>query len=362
MQRGNQARRGVALAVLLVMVSVLAGGCSWWGPDEMREIPLDDRGYSQVEIIQTWQGGRLQDPGGVAVNSRGELFISDREAHVIWVYDQEGECQAVLGEEGRGPGQFRRPGQVVLGPRGLLYVADVGNNRVQVLEQDGTFVSQVGNRQEFSDFFCPEEHYREPLGGLAVDDDGNILVTLSGYGYDDSDNALRVYTPEGRKRHDFRSRLTGEVELVPFTRPADVALGPGGRIHLVHGAQGLGKVLRIPLDNGQVHPEDVEDFGTLGKNPGEFMHRPLGILVDRYGHIFVADTYNQRVQVLDTEGEWMAAFDLRHLEDQVLQAPSGLAQDQEGYLYVVDQGGGRVLKVESPLPGHCREELPENGL
>lgn len=48
-------------------------------------------------------------------------------------------------------------------------------------------------------------------------------------------------------------------------------------------------------------------FGTKGKNPGEFQY-PKGVALDAEGHLYVADGWNHRIQKFDLEGNFISAF------------------------------------------------------
>jgi DNA-binding beta-propeller fold protein YncE len=136
-------------------------------------------------------------------------------------------------------------------------------------------------------------------------------------------------------------------------------------------------------------------WGGSGDSAGSF-EEPVGIDVDAAGNIYVADTWNQRVQVFDStyvfqrewpveawygqsvvnkpylavdaesrvyvtdpegyrvavfssEGELLATFGTYGFEAASFSLPTGIDVDDEGYIYVTDTDGQRVMKFE-PLP------------
>lgn len=348
--------RGTGVAVALLMVLLFGSGCGFLQagakgtePKQVGEREAAPEGYTRVEVLAVLEGAPLQEPAGVAVDAAGNVYISDGATHCIYRFTPEGKLAAEIGSEGKGPGQFIRPGALAVDGAGNLYVADTGNNRVQVLSPTGEFLRQVGSREEFARFFSLADGYDVPLTGVAVDAVGNIYLTLSGSFYDISENALRKYSPAGKMLLEIRSTLEGDIDLLPFTRPAAVAVDGKGTVYLVHGANGVGKVIKIPFAGDTPLAEQAFQFGNLGKGKGELMHTPKGIAVDSRGNIYVADTFNNRVQVFDAQGEWLLMFHLKGTPYGELTGPTNLTLDKDGNLYVVDRGNARVLKIANPL-------------
>ncbi len=76
--------------------------------------------------------GELFRPKGVAVNARGEVFVSDSYLGVIQVFDRKGRFRAVL-SDGRGKTKrFTTPTRLYFDRNGLLYVVEMFANRVSV--------------------------------------------------------------------------------------------------------------------------------------------------------------------------------------------------------------------------------------
>lgn len=84
---------------------------------------------------------RLNMPTDVAVAPNGDIFISDgyRNNRVVHC-DANGKFIKAWGKMGVGDGEFSLPHSIVMDSKGLLYVADRNNNRIQVFEQSGKFM------------------------------------------------------------------------------------------------------------------------------------------------------------------------------------------------------------------------------
>jgi DNA-binding beta-propeller fold protein YncE len=86
--------------------------------------------------------GQFNNPTGVAIDQRGNIYVSDRGNHRIQKLSPTGEFLEQWGKTGKfgtellpgvQPGQFHNPEGLALDSKGNLYVADQGNNRIQKL-------------------------------------------------------------------------------------------------------------------------------------------------------------------------------------------------------------------------------------
>ena len=144
-----------------------------------------------------------------------------------------------------------------------------------------------------------------------------------------------------------------------FTYPLGMAVIDGDEI--VVADQGNHRV-QVFDSNGNF----LRFFGRKGENAGEFKF-PFGIAIDRDRNIFVADNNNHRIQILIREGRHVGSFGGRGSLDSQLRNPWGLSLDSTGNVIVVDAGnklikiftldGRFVMKIGGQgsfkYPGHC---------
>ncbi len=85
-------------------------------------------------------------PSDVHVAPNGDIFVADghggdSNARIV-KFDSEGNYIRAWGSRGSGPGQFNTPHGLAIDSQGRLFVTDRGNNRIQIFDQDGTFLEQ----------------------------------------------------------------------------------------------------------------------------------------------------------------------------------------------------------------------------
>jgi sugar lactone lactonase YvrE len=91
-------------------------------------------------------------PNDVIVAPNGDIFVSEGHGagnNRILKFSKDGKFIKSFGKLGTGPGEFDQPHALAFDSRGRLFVGDRNNNRVQVLDQDGKFI------EEFRQFSRP---------------------------------------------------------------------------------------------------------------------------------------------------------------------------------------------------------------
>jgi DNA-binding beta-propeller fold protein YncE/Flp pilus assembly protein TadD len=82
-------------------------------------------------------------------------------------------------------------------------------------------------------------------------------------------------------------------------------------------------------------------LGQEGRENGQF-RQPGSVVVDEAGRIYVADTYNHRIQVFDPHGRFLQTFGAEGAQHGALLRPKGLAWGPDHLLYVADTGNHRI--------------------
>jgi DNA-binding beta-propeller fold protein YncE len=78
-----------------------------------------------------------------------------------------------------------------------------------------------------------------------------------------------------------------------------------------------------------------------------YFNGPTDVAVDESGHVYVADTYNDRIQKFTSSGQFLTAWGGDGDGDGQFSRPGGVAVDTSGNVYVVDTGNHRIQKFTS---------------
>jgi hypothetical protein len=84
-------------------------------------------------------------------------------------------------------------------------------------------------------------------------------------------------------------------------------------------------------------------WGVAGSGDGQFSF-PRGVAVDGLGNVYVADQFNNRIQVFDADGTFLLKWGTNGTLSGQFSSPNGVAVDGSGSVYVADQGNHRIQK------------------
>ena len=106
--------------------------------------------------------GEFHTPHSIAIDTRGRVYVADRENYRIQVFDGEGKFLGQWTHVGA-------PWGLDLGPDGNLYMADGYNNRVLKLTLEGKILGAFGSPGKLPGQFSFVHH-------LAVGPDGAVYT------------------------------------------------------------------------------------------------------------------------------------------------------------------------------------------
>lgn len=120
-------------------------------------------------------------PTDVAVNSRGEIFVTDGYGNSRVVkFDRTGRFLKAWGKKGKAPGEFDIPHAVVIDAQDRVYVADRENGRIQVFDSEGSFLHEWGGLKNPQGLFITRNQLLYVADGYAnrilkMDLNGKVL-------------------------------------------------------------------------------------------------------------------------------------------------------------------------------------------
>ena len=218
--------------------------------------------------------------------------------------DETGVIRAVdrgvlVGPQGN---PFNMPSDAAVGRDGALYVLDGVNHRVVVYDTEGQLRFQFGSRGPGAGQFA------YPLG-IAAGPDGDIYVADSG------NHRFQVFTAEGRLVEAVALPVASDTR----PDPTDVAVD-AVRKRLYIADNDNHHILVYDLANRRFEPV----WGGPGQGQRQFRF-PFLVSLSEQGYLFVVESINTRVQVLNPDGKFVAFIGGWGIDPGQLFRPKGVA-------------------------------------
>ena len=212
--------------------------------------------------------------------------------------------------------------------QGHVYVFNRGPHAIIEYEPNGKFV------RSFGEGLFTRTH------GARFDREGNMwAVDVSGHTIFKLDPKGRVQMILGRK-----GSQGANEDPVHFNRPADAVVAPNGDIYVADG-YGNSRVVKFNKDG-----KFLKAWGKKGTNPGEF-NLVHAVALDNRGRVYVGDRENYRIQVFDSEGNFLHQW--THIGspwgiDITADQRIFMADGHNNHVLVLNLEGQILAKIGSP--------------
>ena len=330
-------------------ISTFAGGGIFVG---------DDRPATSAFVV----------PTGLAFDAEGNLLIADfsnnrirkvSTAGIITTIGGTGQA-GFLGDRGLALGAtFNQPFAVATDGGGGVIICDRGNSRVRRISAGGTVTTIAGNGQYrlARDGAALDAQFRV-LEGLALDSAGNLIVSERG-GHRlrriGRDGTIRVLAGNGTPGF---SGDGGPALNALVNTPFGVAVDRQDNVYFAD--QLTLRVRKIDTRGtiSTVAGNGLPGFGVATGDGGPAVQAslsvPSGIAVDADGNLYIAETSGHRIRKVNPQGiistfagngQQGFSGDGVPATSTSLNAPTGLATDSAGNVYIADPGNVRVRRV-----------------
>ncbi|MFQ6039445.1 MAG: NHL repeat-containing protein [Candidatus Poribacteria bacterium] len=278
---------------------------------------------------QNQESKLISQPMGLALDTTGDIYVTDVGNHCIKVLNPSGDVITIFGGFGWGPGEFDTPVDVDVNfIRGeFLYVVDSGNDRVQACSLINRVFGVVAGKKsgEVVGLDVQPEIQLDAPGGIATDRSGSIYIADTG-----NHRFLKI-NPHGKL---LIAKGSFGWTREQFREPTDLVVDGNNNIYVVD--TGNNRIQKFDFSGNL-----IAIWGEKGDQPGQF-NEPRYIAKDRWDNIYVVDHGNRRIQVFDSDGEFLTQF-----SSPALYAPMGIVISKDNRIYVTDTAAGDIKVFQS---------------
>jgi sugar lactone lactonase YvrE len=285
------------------------------------------------------EDGQFNRPHDIVFDSKGYLYVNDRELNNFQKFSIDGKFISKFGEKGEDLGQFKSPYSMAIDSEDIIYVLDRGNDRIQKVTTGGkplgALYSYDGEWLTNKDDIPPEpkptkeKKFASPEA-MAIDKDGNYYVTDTGH------NRIIKFDKNFQYISHFGQEGSGEGQ---FDHPHGIGLDSEGNIYI--NELNHARIQKFTNDG-----KFIKEWGTNGTGAGQFTLELEHLKVDKNHNVFITDgADNPRVQVFDNDGTFLTQFGKFGTGPGEFDLPEHVAFDEEddkGTVYVVDRGNARI--------------------
>jgi sugar lactone lactonase YvrE len=254
----------------------------------------------------------LNFPTAVVVDRAGHLYIADTLNHRVRRVDAATGVITTVAGLGHpryfGDGRLaveaglNEPAALAVSDESVLYIADQSNNRVRAVDLTTGVICTVagtGTAAYNGDGVAATETGLAGPSGLALGSDGTLFIADSFNGriraVDPVTGLMRTVVGDGG---EYRYQGADEPPSCSLSRPSGIVLDEEGNLYITDSDNHL--VRRWDRITGRI--ERIAGVGVAayrgdgGAALEAGLSYPFGIVMDRAGHLFVADTFNHRIR------------------------------------------------------------------
>jgi DNA-binding beta-propeller fold protein YncE len=297
----------LAIAALCIPQGLMAAVCTGSPPSIAPLAP-------QHQFVRAYRHD-FGSPLRLAIDAAGSVYVADPKRGEVVVRAADG--RVIQQRSGLG-----RPGAIAVDAANQVYLADLDTGLISVYDSQWQLSHQFGSAEIVSP------------AGISIDNAGNRV-----YVSDSESHRVVVFSTAGEHLFDFGTRGNGDAQL----------LYPSGVFFDVLRNEVLvSDQLGYRVQSFSASGEWLYCFGGTSASAGGFFQRgrllsaPQGLWADGEGRVYVADSFEGEVKVLDRSGRLLTTIGSFGSAAGELRIPSDVVVDQFGRLFVANANNARL--------------------
>lgn len=328
-------------------------------------------------------------PYGVTVDQFGNVYVADWENALVRKVDTLGVITTFAGNMAYWQGysgdggpatnaELYNPGSIAVDKSGNVFISDGANNVIREVNTAGIINTVIGNHvQGYSGDGGPASaaELYSPWG-IAMDTANNLYIA------DVTNNVIRKVTHSTGIITTIAGGGSSSLDGVPATDaillgPTGVTIDNSGRIYI---AETQREVIRMVDTSGVIHTvagngySHIYYYGIFGGYAGDGgpatnaeLSNPGDVKIDSYGDIYISDNQNQVIRKVDTSriistvagNGYISFFYLSYFGgysgdggpaiDAELNRPAGISIDKYNNLYFADINNNAIREVAGTI-------------
>lgn len=288
----------------------------------------------------------LISPKGITSDKNGNIYIVDSNTSKIKKVDSSGNIYTFAGggastSEGTLAAnfQFTDPFDVAIDSKGNVYVSETSNNRIRVIKTDGKVYTYAGGgsilgnggNALLSEVLAPK--------GLEFDIFDNLYIAESGRSLVRKVNRFGIissFAGGGAVLGD-----SGDATSAKLVSPYDIAINNNGIVYITDSGDYRVRIVNLSNKIDTVSGDGTNNSSGEGINASSAQINPAGISIDSSNNVYISDVNSSKVRVIDSSniiktltGQGSSTSSSVKASEAQLTSPTFVFADRKGSVLV----------------------------